>query len=474
MEKTEVQREWVNQHGIRSLWPSLQSLNNLKIHPLLWIIIGTSVVRMALVLSIYITDPGAVLAADSLRYLDPISGANSAALCSLFPTTDITLLPQIPPLYTWLLCGLDSMLENLIPGVLLLQVLLAAITTALVYYTTDTIVKSRAAATVAALLFALDPMQTYYSGIILSETTFTFLIVLAACCGTQLIVNMRHSNFHYWAMGLGVCIALCMMTRLVAHYMFIPILAGLVFFGHVQLKQSLRKLTQIALLVFLPLAIIVGSWQVRNGLVTGSYEFSSASSEIMLEWKAAGLMSVKEGISQDEALAILQQRVSGDFAGSSEQLDERWHIGVGYLLQNKADYLLWSATDLIKILAGPGAAFASNWVNTLSGAQAGASGDSIGNSAVQSAMYLLVIGYGLGYLLVTYALVAAGLVYIARVNDVGRVAMLLLLGIAAFLILIATGHASASSRFRVPAMPLLCVVAAGGFEWLRKKGTICS
>jgi 4-amino-4-deoxy-L-arabinose transferase-like glycosyltransferase len=463
-----LQKESVSQYRIKRFKPAFTLPDSFPARPLFWIIVGSSVIRLAIILGIYSTDPGSAYTSDSLRYLEPITGDNAAGLCRVFPAATTISLPQIPPLYAWLLCGLDSLLENLTPAVLIGQILLTAASTALVFHTALWMLNSQRAAIAAALLFAIDPLQTYYASTIMSETLFIFLITLTGYCGARLIGSLSDTNAGRWAIGFGLCIGLCMMTRLVAHHMLIPIVAGLLFFGCRHLQQAWQKVVRVALLVILPVVLITGSWQIRNGLATGSYAFSSASSHIILEWKAAGLLAVKGGISKEEALSILQQRNADAFATESEQLAQGWKIGVDYLMQNKTDYLLWSVADLGKILMGPAGAFAWSWAGIVSGTPTDSPQVQSGNAGVKDTIYQLLITYTFAGLILTYLLALAGLVHLRYLPAQNRVALLLLLGMAAFLILIATGHASAYSRFRAPAMPLLCVVAAAGFERWRQ------
>lgn len=147
-----------------------------------------------------------------------------------------------PPLYPFLISVLWWAEPAPLIAVLAVQVILGVLTVWLTYLLgRDTF--SRSVGFVAAGLLAVAPMTGYYTGQLMTETLFTFLMVLAAYLWSR-----------HWIVVAGATLGLAWLTRATALPFILALLVAGVF------KRPVLKIAVIALLVG-------GAWTIRNAIV---------------------------------------------------------------------------------------------------------------------------------------------------------------------------------------------------------------
>jgi 4-amino-4-deoxy-L-arabinose transferase-like glycosyltransferase len=179
---------------------------------------------------------------DSTEYLQI---ANGLLLHGAFTADGFALSSYRPPLYPALLAAATALGGDGAVVVLLLQALVSALTVTLTYLVAAQWF-SRRTALLAAVALTVAPMTGRYAALILTETIFTFLIVLGA-----------------WTWGRGSWLAAgcsfgaAALTRAsMAPFLIVLFIAGLVpAFGGA--RRGCRVIAIAALLVVLP-------WVVRN------------------------------------------------------------------------------------------------------------------------------------------------------------------------------------------------------------------
>lgn len=435
---------------------------------LLLILLATTAFRGFAVERIYNKDPAAVLANDSARYLQPVNGRNRGNLCTLIPSERIDELPQVAPLYSWVLCGLDNLTEDVIFSALMLQIFLGACTILLVFLTTKLILGKNDVALFSAALFALDPLQNYYSAMILSETLFTFLVTLSTLIGVKLALTNGRNKTLFWSVAFGLALGTTVLARQVTYYIVFPVVLGFIFYSFFAKHSSRQSFTSV-LLISASFAFVVGTWQIRNGIATGTYAFSNNAPTVILEWKAAGLKAHQENISREDAIDILEKDFPiYPYLSKKDLMKEQTRVGINYLINNKVDYLTWSAGGIAKMLGGPGSTGARKWIQLITDNNhevTSTENTKIENNPLHDTIHLAVTSSTILYTILLYILLVGGVLLIRPLNTAQKAALLLTIGIGMYLILISSGHIGAHySRFRVPAMPLFCIAAAIGFQ----------
>lgn len=153
-----------------------------------------------------------------------------------------------PPLYPFLIAAFWWTENAPITAVILVQIVCGGATVVLVYL----IAKDRFShqvALIAALAAAFSPLTVHYTAVILTETVFTFLLVL----GTHLWERNR-------GVAAGVVFGLAALTRTVV----IPFVAGLALLA---LLPPWRNNRRLYLLIFVSAMAVASVWIMRNAVM---------------------------------------------------------------------------------------------------------------------------------------------------------------------------------------------------------------
>jgi len=118
---------------------------------------------------------------------------------------------------------------------------------------------------VAAVLVAIDPLLVFFSGYLLTETTFTAALLAALAVTAEWVKTPRPGR----AFGAGLLWGVAALTRPTA--LLLPLVVALWAWVPLGLTVAPRdRVRQVALLLA-GLAIVVAPWAVRNTLVLGRF-----------------------------------------------------------------------------------------------------------------------------------------------------------------------------------------------------------
>src|SRR5690606_15565101 len=140
-----------------------------------------------------------------------------------------------------------------------------------------------------------DPLTMNYSLNLMSETLFTAALTLALLM--TLAVGMG-----WWRPRPGVLVAagvlwlVAVFTRSIAYYL-LPMVGVALWFSPAFRSLGTRHRVWLTLLVCLPFALGVVTWQARNRHVCGHGEFTQVKGWNLLLYRGAGAMARHEGIS---------------------------------------------------------------------------------------------------------------------------------------------------------------------------------
>jgi hypothetical protein len=221
--------------------------------------------------------------------------------------------------------------------------------------------------------------------------------------------------------------------------------------------------------MFSAYAMCVGSWQVRNYVITGSTEFSQAKNQYLFVAKAAAIIAARDNISLEEA----QQRLAEAHSSATAPFLREASPTQVYESQGRYAWSVMAAHPLLFLwttMKGAGAnLLGPSNLSHLFGLDNVALRTSLvkrelsRHSPAQWTLALSSWSYSLGFLMILYM----GIMVFWRCQGLKSAGAVLLALTAMYIILVSSGP-EAYSRFRAPIMPLLCILAAEGFmAWAR-------
>jgi hypothetical protein len=223
--------------------------------------------------------------------------------------------------------------------------------------------------------------------------------------------------------------------------------------------------------MWLVFAALVGVWQVRNYVSTGSAEFSQAKNQYLFIAKAAAIVAMRDGVSLQEAQHRLAQAHAALLPPDVRRISET------HLLESQGKFaqaiiaahpLLLARTTLAGLAAnllGP-----SNLAHLF-----GHDNVALRDAFVQRDFARFPLqDWILAFSSWTFGMVFLGVLYVGiwavlKHKGLGNADIALLVLTAAYVILVSSGP-EAYSRFRMPVMPIFCVLAAGGYLSREKSG----
>jgi len=317
----------------------------------------------------------------------------------------------------------------------------------------------------AAIFLALDPVSMYYSQVMLTETLFGTALTL---CLLGMVQAFRDSSLRYpfWA---GICLAVATYTRPTGYYL--GLLLPMVLFPMVQRSRGWRRALASAVLMGAVFAVLIGGWQLRNYLATGSTAFSQAKNQYLLIAKAAAIVAARDGVSLQEA----QQRLADEHAVSLPPefprtsqtflLESQGRFAQSVIAAHPVLLVRTTVRGMAANLLGP-----SNLAHLL-----GSDNVALREAFLQqdfarfspSQWMAALSSWTVGFLLLGFLYGGVAVLFARRKFGDGDILLLVLT--AVYVILLSSGP-EAYSRFRMPIMPILCVLASGGYLYLGVNG----
>lgn len=318
-------------------------------------------------------------------------------------------------------------------GVLAMQVVLAGITL-VATFAVGRRLGGQAAGVVALVIVALEPLSVLYTGLLMSETVFTALLM---CSVWALLCAWRSASWR-WILLAGFLLGLSVLIRPVALYL--PVVLVPVTVAVVSQSRGRKALMAAALLI--GFCVPVGAWVVRNAEIAGGPMVSSVDSYNLLAYRAAGAVAAETGVTMDEASRALTDQLrsrvrpgDSEYAIAAVERDQALRI----IRQHPRGLVISSARGFAHVVLAPGLGVV----------------DATSPDLPRPVRTLLALYAGGIAVAVILGALAGALLLLRR----GRWRVALgVIAVAFYLIVVSSGP-EGESRFRVPILPLLAVLA---------------
>jgi 4-amino-4-deoxy-L-arabinose transferase-like glycosyltransferase len=420
--------------------------------------------RSALALAVWLLlqDATAFYAKDTGSYLQPAIELATAGSFTTYGTPELFRTPGYP-----LLLSVAVWFGQVEIITIALQILLGCGTVYLVFLLANELFADARSATWSALSFSLEPLSLLSSNWLLSDALFTTLLAAALYCLIHFINN--RNAIRLWLAAL--LFAAAVYVRPIGYFLPLVLTLTILLWG---IRKREKKLVFQSLLFCAISFALIGAWQLRNKIQTGYAGFSSAVEYNLYFHQVAALRA------RELQLPFYQVMNEMGFYSREQYLcqnpeQQNWPVAQQYeFMRNEGVKATWrnplAAANiylhgLVISLFDPGA---SEYLRlfrlypksgrTLNGVVSdGIIATTINLITTKPLLCTLTVGLGL-MLLLYYGFSLLGLKACATQQNL---ALWLLLTTGIYLLAL-SGGTLAASRFRLPVMIIVCVLAGQG------------
>jgi len=418
--------------------------------PLLLIMGIGLVVRLVLLVNA-LSEPSRYLTPDAIDYLSIARHLSPAYLDGDSPWFALGL-SRTPgyPLFVWSLFGTHAS-----AAVALGQVAVSMVTVFFTYRIGLQAYSERAGA-VAALAVAVDPASVAHTNYVQPEILFTALVVAA----TFLLLKSRPAGPTTVKLALcsGLLFGLSVLVRPIALYLPLVLLPT----GWLLWRHAGRQAVAASLALLLGFAALPAVWIVKNQVQTGVPLLSTIEGKLLLNYRAADAIAQQRGTTLMEAQGRLnEEAIRRRAPGMNEAEVSRVETGLALetFREHPAGTVESTVKGLARTLFGPGR---NSVLVTLAGQKApGRPWADPPKSFPPLASRLLLVAQ---LAVLVAIMVGAALGVFALLRSGRHVELGLLLGLAVYFVVLASG-AESYARFRVPSTPYLAVLAGAGYAF---------
>lgn len=310
-----------------------------------------------------------------------------------------------------------------------------------------------------ALLLAADPVSIYHTQVLLTETAFTTTVSL---CLLLFLHALKNPSRWHWSAGASMSLALSTYLRPTSYYL--GFIFPLIFFIMTCPTIGWRRATKSALIFLSLYALLIGGWQLHNYVQTGSIEFSQMKSRYLFVAKAAAIVATLDDLSIEDA----QQRLAAEHfqsippdlraASPTRLFESQGKYAMAIIVEHPALFLWTTFKGVIASLFGPSNLSHLFGLDSVELRKSLLKGDF---SRFSYSHWTMAFGswiYGVGFLIILYL----GILLLFLRGGFYSHGIALLIFTVLYVLFLSSGP-EAYSRFRLPIMPVLCVMAAAGF-----------
>jgi hypothetical protein len=309
------------------------------------------------------------------------------------------------------------------------------------------------AAFITALLISFDVPSISASASVMSETLFTSMVSLAVLLQLTIIGRTAVDWPMFRAqLGVSVLIAVAILVRPIGEIVLVAESLATILFYRISL---VKRLALTLILLCIPIVLIVG-WSYRNYYTRGVRIYSSIASVNLYYYRAAAVLAYERGQAFEDVKSKLLSSTGG-WDADPRVLNER---GCHIVLDHPWVMAFISFKFLLHNCFGADWSHPGVWLLDPAQTQAAAS-RSAGTLLAGSLRWLSVLGQFI-LTAVTWIGVLFALGGPRRWRDPEVALILIPVSVALGLLLAAAGP-EGYCRFRVPAVPMLAMVAGCGW-----------
>jgi hypothetical protein len=369
-----------------------------------------------------------------------------------------------PPGYP-ILVSVGTFLGHPYVVTIFLQALLGCLTVYLTYRTACLFFGGQRAATFAGLACACDPLLVVYASLLLSETLFATVLSLAVLWLLRYIASRSVK----WLVLSALAVSACAYVRAMAYFLpfWIAFLLAIRGLGNPGWR---RAVTDATLFLGVSMALL-GVWQMRNGMLTGYFGFSTQVDRALYV-KGRSAAERKEPalheVLNDMTGGVQAGGETSRFSLSQVYARIRWR-GLAWMLESPGAFawihlkgmlvtLLAPAGGEYRLLLGLAPQGVGLWSIIWEGGVIEAGRRLV---SVPPMMFLIIVG--MGVMLLPYLVLPAFTLW--RMDSAHRTALVVVWAIILYIIVLSGGY-NGSARMRLPAMPLLSMLVGYGVSRL--------
>ena len=416
-----------------------------------------ALILRSLVLLVALKFPERIISSDTPTYLHPAN--------SLLEGHGYTFPGALrTPIYPMFIALIYLAFGNHPVSIVAVQVVVSALNVLLTYWTGILILPKRVSL-MGAFLLATSLESIVEPFFILTDTLFTFLF-LGAVYTFLRYQTTRRTN---WLISSAILIGLSILCRPIAIYYPVAVVILLCLFR----KDTWFRAVSNSLMYLAVVFVVLVAWFVRSEILDGAPILSTIANYNLLFENAASLESSLYGGTFVQYKASYPQAVQNrleelNLPPTEANLDKVYKaLGEEKIMSHPLKYMLVHLRDDLKN-------FLPGWASTLQmltpSGQVGIQGVTVLKSRGLSGVFQAYFGGKLWifFLLLPFT-VLLGLVYLGDILGMLSLAgqkqwfVLVMLMIPAAYLLLIPG-APSNSRFRLPAMPEMCLMAGIGLE----------
>lgn len=450
-------------YELQKMYPKFNIMK--KINPIWYVLIVAFSIRLLLPIIAYNTATGDITIfhpADTDRY---IKTAEELITTGKFTYYGIPELPRTPGYPILLMPGI--LLNSLEMVTILIQVFLSCLTIYIVFRISLLLFENTRIATLCASLYAIEPLSIVFSGLLLTETLFTFLNTLFLYYMVKYLKRGQIRNIILSAVTLSASVY----VRPINY--FLPVFVASILFIWTLTEVQKRKVLLVHIFSFFLISmVLIALWQIRNKSETGYSGFSAIVDHNLYFYDGASVLSAKQGIpfsvaqenmgiaSWETYLEIHPEQTSWSVARRYEYMRGE---GLKIILDNLYTYFKIRIKATFKVLFGTGAKY---WLQLFKYPHRIDAGIKFEPGFSKNIIKLIkkdpiqvFSRLGIGMVLILYLLLgAAG--FFSR-DCMYRISTIMIFCVGIYLLFI-SGGGGAGGRFRHPIMPIVSIFAGYG------------
>jgi 4-amino-4-deoxy-L-arabinose transferase-like glycosyltransferase len=341
--------------------------------------------------------------------------------------------------------------------VLLLQIIIDSLTVLIIYWIARELGMRKRSRLIACALYAVSLVPAVCAVRLLSETLFTFLLMLTFL---WFIRGLKREGTH-WFIYCGLALGAATLVRPLA-LSLVFIFIGALIFSRLRIRTKALGTTAL----FFAFFVVILPWQVRNNSHFGRYALSNLAGTNLCRCNVALTKAYDEEISLADARAALEGTALAGVTDPFERSDIYCDIAVGYIKKNTVVFAKYHVKGCVQTFVTT----ARGGLLDITGRPAASRNDmplsagflprTLERLEHSKDEYFIAPVLATGQVIV-YAMAILGLYLMLRAKQ-RLYAVLFILTIAYFTL---TPGVFSLCRFRIPVIPLLMITAAYGISF---------